>query len=217
MGRNATRRILALVLSVLPIAQLTWANKDVKSVTCAVCQLAMNYIVDQDISEETIEEICEPNLKVGRWLSQLDMINNPETSTGVQIHDLGKPGECRKECSIVARACRQSALTDDNADEVLAVLAKSRENSEGKDETKSKLQQKFCKKKKSVCGSAGGKKHARSWDDEFVEVDPKLGEMEDMMKDMKAKTGIEPVLLSSCWKICFCGSKSLALGYPVRG
>lgn len=68
MGRNATRRILAPVFSVLvPIAQLTWANKDVKSVTCAVCQLAMNYIVDQDISEETIEEICEPSLKVGRY------------------------------------------------------------------------------------------------------------------------------------------------------
>ncbi|CAD7941574.1 unnamed protein product [Amoebophrya sp. A120] len=161
-------------------------KKDVQAVLCQVCELAVETAFNEEVKEEQIEELCEPKEKHGRWLSQLDLINAP--SGEIEVQNMQKPGECRQECSLAARACRLSAL--DDSDTLLHALRKEEDVAEDVSTAVllKKAKKKVCKKK---CDANKNKRKAfREDDEEFVEVDPKVAEMQDMMKDMKAKTGM---------------------------
>eukprot|EP00933_Yihiella_yeosuensis_P046446 TRINITY_DN41973_c0_g1_i1.p1 TRINITY_DN41973_c0_g1~~TRINITY_DN41973_c0_g1_i1.p1 ORF type:complete len:252 (+),score=46.33 TRINITY_DN41973_c0_g1_i1:92-847(+) len=179
-----------------------------RAISCDICKLAVENAISSGLAtEEGIEDLCEPKHKSGRWLGKIDLHNfDGNRSVQVKFHAT-KFGKCRKECSVSARACR---LVMDEKDGVrsnkLASLLKadSTEFSEFTVEEKTKMViEKICnkemassskKKKTSIPAVCSKSTHSsaplRSWDEEFVEIEQKVAEMEDMMADMKEKTGM---------------------------
>ncbi|CAD7929481.1 unnamed protein product [Amoebophrya sp. A25] len=176
--QNAIRPVRLLVAALVSSQSGVVAKiqpQDIKAVSCAVCELAVEKAIGAGLDEDNVEDLCEPKNKLGRWLAQLDLVD--ESDGRITVQDMGTAGQCRKECSTASRACRNWALEDTDA--LLAMLRKG--SSAGR--IKGKLCKKSCKQYRNLVAN-------RPQDEEFKEVDAKIAEMEDMMKDMKEKTGM---------------------------
>lgn len=148
-------------------------QNEVKAVMCSVCQLAVEKAVEAKLDEDSVDDLCVPNQRHGRWLSKLDILDEPDGS--LHVEQMDAPGECRGECSTAARACRKSF--DDT--EALVQMIQAQKS---KRAIVDKMCRKSCKAKRIIVN--------REKDEQFIQVDPKLSEMQDMMRDMKEKTGM---------------------------
>jgi len=93
--------------------------------------------VENPWTEELVEaELCNPSTAWGRWLTHLDLVNNNDDVDGgpggaISLIKRNVPGECRQECTIVSRACREGVAEHaERRAELLAFLG-SEEGKEG--------------------------------------------------------------------------------------
>jgi len=128
---------------------------------------------------------------------------NDDTTGELIVQNTGMNGKCRKECSLAARACR-SALDGAKVEKLQTLV-------QAKSYSVSHITKKICNSDSSSGSEKSSKKSKKSkatpdvapchsshehlavnreWDEEFEPEDKKLSEMEDMMADMKAKTGM---------------------------
>lgn len=183
-----------------------------KAILCDICQLGVEQGIELKFTEETVEDICEPKKKSGRWLTKLDLINGEEGRLEVSIP--GGFGKCKKECSMMAKTCRKVFDTDRRQERLVKMIA---QNFDRETMIRKLCQNKvynsdfvgdedgISKKSKKKAAAATKKKDVkihpcfdgheqmnveRGWNEEFDEIDQKLAEMDDMMADMKAKTGM---------------------------
>lgn len=167
--------LLAYLFLLLVSANAKISQLEIKAVSCEICKLAVAQAIEARLDEESVDDLCEPKVKAGRWLSSVDITDNNDGTLAVLKMD--SPGKCNSECSTAARACRKTIV---DTDALLSLMGAQR--------TKRAIQDKICKKA-CVKGNLNVVVH-REKDEEFHELDPKLAEMEDMMKEMKAKTGM---------------------------
>mmetsp|Transcript_107135 Transcript_107135/g.194994 ORF Transcript_107135/g.194994 Transcript_107135/m.194994 type:complete len:238 (+) Transcript_107135:49-762(+) len=160
-------------------------KKVVSIIQCEVCKHAVktahsykkdNTIVDEDDIAELVDGLCSVKQKVGRWTAKIDITRESATGpfTLVQQEDLGY---CKAECTAVQRACQNAfkGLEEDFTDMLKA------------EKSVKSMRQKLCKK---TC-SKKIPPIPEQWKDEaFSPRDQKEVETEDMMADMKAKTGM---------------------------
>lgn len=59
----------------------------------------MHQAIESKLDEDTVEDLCIPNQKHGRWLSKLDIVDEPDGR--LHVEEMGVTGECRSECSTV--------------------------------------------------------------------------------------------------------------------
>ena len=131
-----------------------------------------------------------PQHKTGRWLAEIDLLNEDDGT--LTMYHTGTNGKCGKECSLAARSCRSTFDDSEKVESLWSLIQGQR--------SVATIQKKLCEgveKKKSnkgknaACAAKNlGLVVGREWDEEFVEEDKKLAEMQDMMADMKAKTGM---------------------------
>ena len=98
-------------------------NKEVKAISCAVCRLGVAEAakLEERLTDDTLEHLCEPKKQLGRWLARLDISVSPEKKRLI-VTDRGGFGICRMECSTAARACRRSLLDAHDPDALLESL-----------------------------------------------------------------------------------------------
>eukprot|EP00457_Paulinella_chromatophora_P016632 gb/GEZN01017482.1/.p1 GENE.gb/GEZN01017482.1/~~gb/GEZN01017482.1/.p1 ORF type:complete len:230 (-),score=52.46 gb/GEZN01017482.1/:108-764(-) len=150
-------------LSLLSILLATQASKGavkahVKHLLCPVCEEATDQLLKhvQTMTEDVatrrdkweaavldyMDNLCSPSQPQGKWLTKFDVVLDKETGK-ISLADQMIDGACNQECNTMARACNQ--VFDEIALEILETL------SEGKLTTKSKLQNKICRKINGAC------------------------------------------------------------------
>eukprot|EP00416_Gambierdiscus_australes_P042618 CAMPEP_0171108166 /NCGR_PEP_ID=MMETSP0766_2-20121228/68330_1 /TAXON_ID=439317 /ORGANISM="Gambierdiscus australes, Strain CAWD 149" /LENGTH=212 /DNA_ID=CAMNT_0011569619 /DNA_START=143 /DNA_END=781 /DNA_ORIENTATION=+ len=163
-----------------------------------------NSLTDEESLTDLVDALCSLKKKEGRWLLRLDIAEVLETSdTGIvgrlmswvglgadsrenrhtenrtlAIRRMGQMGECRGECLVLHKACKQ--VLKGKEETLISLMVQSK----GVASMREKLCKRSCERKK-------GLPKLGDWVDEaFVPKDEKDVEMEDLMERMKADTGM---------------------------
>lgn len=160
-------------------------KKVVAHIQCEVCRIGIdavaaykkeNTILDEDGIGELVDGMCSVKQKVGRWTAKIDITRSSSQDT-LELEVKQELGYCKSECTNVQRACEKVFKgTEEDFAEMLM-----------KDKSAKAIRQKLCKK---ACSSKKTAKLDNWKDEEFSPRDQKEVETEDMMADMKAKTGM---------------------------
>lgn len=160
-------------------------KKVVSIIQCEVCKNAVeaahsykkeNTIVDEDGIAELVDGLCSVKQKVGRWTAKIDITR--ESANGpFTLERKEELGYCKAECTAVQRACQNAfkGLEEDFTEMLM------------KEKSVKSMRQKLCKK---ACSKKAPAMPEQWKDEEFSPRDQKEVETEDMMADMKAKTGM---------------------------
>eukprot|EP00931_Biecheleriopsis_adriatica_P070138 TRINITY_DN43926_c0_g1_i1.p1 TRINITY_DN43926_c0_g1~~TRINITY_DN43926_c0_g1_i1.p1 ORF type:complete len:201 (-),score=47.96 TRINITY_DN43926_c0_g1_i1:54-656(-) len=180
MGLERSSLTLALLLSCVCAHVLAGVSKAaVAQVSCQVCRLAVReasrYAKNKGLTGEEevadlLDHLCSVAKKEGRWLSKFDITHGED---GLILTEQSEYGVCRKECSIIQRACSGVVQSD-----LVEMLLRSA----GEED----LEQRYCKR---TCKRTLPK--METWADEAFEArNAKDLELEDMgMKMYKRSDG----------------------------
>lgn len=173
-----------------------WALVDKKAKTVPYGKIGEMEIGD------IIESVCDPDDDNGEWMTYYDIVQN-ETSAPMELTKQEHFGECRRECTTIAHACR--AILDEHRDDMTEMLFKhfrkadedSKPSKQKEVLTLAKYSSRVCKKLSSACPGKtvpkGFKHRDEKWMPLIDEEGFKMRKMQYHMNKAAKETGSQPV------------------------
>lgn len=171
-------------------------KKDVPLIDCEACELVVD-VLEQTVTNlrddapynkigeldimETIEKICDPKDKTGKWTRMIDITENDDRS--LSLIRMDSPSKCEHECKTISYSC--NSLLDDeiDKDDLAAMLYMQKLDIK-------EMVKKVCIDWSGRCDSKGSSKKMgpkrKRLDYEFKPIEEKELEMEYMMASMNA-------------------------------